>query len=134
MANRSVQCGDCGLDLDESANEPNRTPCSNCGSIRRAINICIIEEVQLKEQVGWKVKDPTFTGKGKIKIEQLVGDDLHRGSGKWYKKIRVIDRESNKYLETVTDPETGEVVHHCEESLSDHFGHGSAKKPSTTEA
>jgi hypothetical protein len=76
-----------------------------------------------------KVKDPTLRGKGKIKIEQLVGDDLHRTSGKWYKKIRVIDRENDRYLETVTDPETGEVVHHCEEPLSEHFGHGSDKKP-----
>jgi hypothetical protein len=27
----------------------------------------------------------------------------------------------------VTDRETGEVIHHSEEPLSDHFGHGSAK-------
>ena len=82
MADRSVQCGDCGLDLDESPNEPNRTPCPTCGSIRRAINICVVEEVSFKEQVGLKIKDPTYTGKSKIKIEQLVGDDLHRKSGK----------------------------------------------------
>ena len=76
-----------------------------------------------------KVKDPTSTAKGKIKIEQLIGDDLHRKSGKWYKKARVIDRENDKYLETVTYPETGEVIHHCEEPLSDHFGHGSVMTP-----
>ena len=43
-------------------------------------------------------------------------------------KERSIDRDNNKYKEVVTDPETGKVVHHCEEFLSKHKGHGSAKK------
>jgi|TARA_B110001450_G_C17324859_1_gene360958 hypothetical protein len=33
----------------------------------------------------------------------------------------------DEYKEKVTDRETGEVIHHSEEPLSDHFGHGSAK-------
>jgi len=39
----------------------------------------------------------------------------------------IVDREGNRYLEKVTDPETGEVVHSCEEPLSEHQGHGTAK-------
>ena len=81
------------------------------------------------EQLGMKLKDPTRSGKQKIKIEQLVGDDLHRDSGKWHKKVRVIDRENDRYFEKITDRETGDVIHHCDEPLSKHFGHGSAKKP-----
>ena len=129
MVEHTVQCGNCGRDLDETPSEPNRTACPNCNSFRRAITISVVDEIQIKEQIGMKVKDPTSTTRGKITIEQLCGDDLHRKSGKWYKKVRVIDRENNRYLETVTDPETGEVIHHCEEPLSDHFGHGTAKAP-----
>jgi hypothetical protein len=40
---------------------------------------------------------------------------------------RVIDREKNRYTERVTDPATGEVVHECDEPLTDHQDHGAAK-------
>jgi hypothetical protein len=39
----------------------------------------------------------------------------------------VIDRDNNRYFEMVTDYESGEIIHHCEEPLSEHQGHGSAK-------
>jgi hypothetical protein len=31
-------------------------------------------------------------------------------------------------LEHIVNPNTGEVIHHCEEPLSQHQGHGSAKR------
>lgn len=43
-------------------------------------------------------------------------------------KERLIDWGNDRYKEVVTDPETGIIVHHCEEPLSKHRGHGSAKK------
>lgn len=44
------------------------------------------------------------------------------------KKSRVIDKYKDRYMEKVTDPETGEIIHGCEEPLSEHFGHGFASK------
>ena len=41
---------------------------------------------------------------------------------------RLIDRKNDRYFELVEDPDTDEVVHRCEEKLSDHRGHGSAKR------
>lgn len=41
---------------------------------------------------------------------------------------RLIDRQNNRYFEKVVARETGEVVHQCDEALSDHKGHGSDKK------
>jgi hypothetical protein len=38
------------------------------------------------------------------------------------------NRRENRYTEVVKDPETGEIVHEVEEPLSEHRGHGSAKK------
>lgn len=43
------------------------------------------------------------------------------------KKIRIIDKDKNLYKETVTDPDTNTIIHHCEEPLDQHVGHGSAK-------
>lgn len=45
-----------------------------------------------------------------------------------------IDRENDWYEETVTNPDTGEVVHHQAEPLSDHTGHGSAKQHRSADA
>ena len=43
-------------------------------------------------------------------------------------KDRVIDRVNDRYFESVIDSDTGKVIHECEEALSKHFAHGSAKK------
>ncbi len=128
MAESNVRCSNCGEELDEIIDQKDDPPCPKCGSPRRSITISFTDKVQVKEQLEMKAKDPSYTGRAKIRIEQLVGDDLHCKSGKWYDKIRVIDRENNLYLETVKDAETGDVIHHCEEPLTEHFGHGSAKK------
>jgi hypothetical protein len=60
--------------------------------------------------------------------EETSGDDLWRKTGQWMHLTRTIDRATNLYSEQVVDPRTGEVVHQCEEPLSAHSGHGSAKK------
>lgn len=75
--------------------------------------------------LGFKAKGQ---GTGKLYIEGKSGDDLQRENGKWMKKERIIDRENDHYREVVTDPETGKVIQHCDEPLSQHRGHGSAKK------
>ena len=58
----------------------------------------------------------------------LGGDDFNRKLGKFVKLERVIDREKNWYKKRVTDPDTGEVLYECEEPLTDHRGHGSARR------
>jgi hypothetical protein len=67
-------------------------------------------------------------GSGKPYIEGKAGDDLHRKTGRWMQLHRIIDRARNWYAEVVTDPETGKIVHRCEEPLTEHRGHGSAKR------
>jgi len=48
--------------------------------------------------------------------------------GKPVRKVRVIDREKDTYLERICDKKTGKVIHESIEPLSDHEGHGSDKK------
>jgi hypothetical protein len=142
MPNTYVRCGDCDLPLDEDLNEPNRQPCPACGSTSRTFSRDAATTAEFKEKVGLKVKDPLLTGKNKIRTEQVCGDEirteqvcgdeLNHATGKWFKKERVIDRQNDKYFESVTDPETGETLHHCDQPLSEHFGHGSAKPPASS--
>jgi hypothetical protein len=41
---------------------------------------------------------------------------------------RFFDHRGDRYVETVKNPESGEIIHHCDEPLSQHRRHGSAKK------
>jgi len=49
-------------------------------------------------------------------------------NGRMVIKERHWDKVSNCYFERITGIETGEVIHECEEPLTEHRGHGSAKK------
>ncbi len=126
-ADVSVFCGSCGQSLNEDPGQPseNQRPCPHCGSSQRTINVSVQEKITVKEKFRLKDKQE---GKKKPSLDQTHGDDLQHQTGKWMKLSRVIDRDNDLYHETVTNPETGEVVHECKEPLSEHRGHGAAKK------
>jgi hypothetical protein len=67
----------------------------------------------LSRTKGWFIR--IFTG--------LV-QQWNRG-GATAQKDQTFDRDGDHYFETVTVRDTGEVVHHCDEPLSQHRGHGS---------
>jgi phage FluMu protein Com len=121
-----VTCEECGTLLDEDQSTPteSRKPCPKCGSLNRHVNIQVHDTVNLREKLRMKGRDDA----GKPFIEQVHGDSLHRKSRKWMKLNRIIDRAKDWYHELVIDPETGETVHECQEPLSQHRGHGSAKR------
>ena len=82
--------------------------------------------VTIKQRNRDKGGDPS-TGYGKPEREQVVGPEMS-ASGRMVNKERHWDKKSDWYFERVTDAETGEVIHECEEPLSKHRSHGSAKK------
>lgn len=122
----STTCGECGTPLPESSNLSVETdpPCPTCGSMTRAILVTFNETLVVHDKLAMKGKR---AGIKEPYIESVSGDDLHRKTGKWMKLNRVIDRENDLYKEEVIDPDNGIVVHRCEEPLSAHKGHGSAK-------
>lgn len=63
--------------------------------------------------------------------EQKHGDSFSLRLARWVRRSRVLDREHNRYVETIIDPESGESIHHCDEPLSHHQGHGTAKGSKT---
>ncbi len=44
------------------------------------------------------------------------------------KFYRLIDRAKKWYHERITDPVSGKIVHKCSEPLTNHRGHGAAKR------
>ncbi len=123
----NVKCADCNTPLKEKPGLPinQRHPCPSCGSMKRHVSIEIQDSITLHETLYTK---GIHSGEKKPFLESMSGDDLHRKTGKWMKKIRVINRDKDEYKEIVTDPKTNSVVHKCEEPLSKHTGHNSAKK------
>ena len=122
----SVVCANCDTALDETEAIPleSRKRCPVCGSVNRKYFKNAKVTVKVMTKVGIKGRHP---GKRRPFIETVSGHDLYRKTGKWNILKRVIDRENDEYAKIVTDPDTGEVLHHCEEPLHKHRGHGSAK-------
>ena len=113
-------CMDCGQELESS-----QSICPNCESDRRKIEINYREQIEFHEQIKHKEKRK---GTKKPLRESKIGDDYHSKTGKWNHREMHVDRENDDYEETITDKETGKIIHHCKEPLSKHRGHGSAKK------
>ena len=42
-------------------------------------------------------------------------------------RVRVIDKENDRYIEKVGYLDTGTIIRDCDEKLSEHYGHGSDK-------
>ncbi len=128
--NVKIECTNCGQRLpDEWISSEDKCVCPKCGSNQKKIHLDIDEEagINIHESLTGKVKDKNFNSKKNPRYKFFEGDDLRKSDGKWMKKSQIIDRYNDSYLEKVTDPDTGDTVHYCDEPLSDHFGHGSDK-------
>jgi hypothetical protein len=121
-----VRCANCNGPIDEPPDLPAeaRQPCPTCGGKTRAFEASASDTFPVREKIGFKHRD----AKRKMIAQGVNGADLFRKIGKWMHLERFFDHRGDRYVETVTDPETGEVIHQCDEPLSQHQGHGSAKK------
>jgi len=123
---QTTECADCGAPIDDDSDAPDiRKSCSTCGSTRRIHNVSITETFVVRAGFGLKAKRP---GQKKPYVEDLSMPDYSFSCGKLVHRQRVIDRDNDNYFEKITDYEAGEVIHHCEEPLSQHQGHGDAKR------
>lgn len=122
-----IKCVECDGDLGEGLNAAldESLNCPSCGSTGRKIEIVIAERLEMHSQIGIKAR---HGDSGRVFLESKFGDDLHRKTGQWNHLERVINRKDDQYKEVISNPRTGEVIHQCEEPLSQHFGHGSAKR------
>ena len=117
MTTPTVHCANCGAVIDEPAGtQPeNRQPCPACGSIGRNFQVALEGHIEFHDSVRLKLKDAAT---GKTKVDQFSGDDLRQKTGNWMKKVRLIDHERDQYKEVVTDPESGQEIHRCEEPIT----------------
>lgn len=117
------RCVRCDATLtDINSNDP--LVCSKCGPSARHFSLTINETVVARSTVGLKA---LHGGSGKPFFLLKSGASFFRNAEVWCEREIIVDRENDRYKETVINPETGEIVHFCDEPLSQHHGHGSAK-------
>ena len=124
-----VDCSDCETVVNELADERDRSPCPKCGSMRRTIHLQLSDTIDfpITEMLDMKVKKPSLPSDKKLRIHMKSGQELSFRLGRHVNKEWVMDRENDRYFELVIDPLTGDVLRHCDEPLSVHQGHGTAK-------
>ncbi len=122
-----VLCGVCKAPIDEAFGLPveQRAPCPNCTSLARAYEKPVTATLQTKASIGAKKFLYGRSKKKGLVLEFFDGWELSKKFGILVRKFRRIDRENNRYEEHV---ETPDGVHHTDEPLSEHQGHGSDRK------
>lgn len=121
-----VLCKNCGDKLDEmpKAVAYQRTPCPRCGSRLRLFQKYLAASITPRGGL----RGVAFrTSKTKWFTKFLAEPSFTHRLGLWSYRLKVENKRSNQYLEVVTNPETGEILHHCSESLTEHRGHGTAE-------
>jgi hypothetical protein len=125
-----TRCGGCGEILAEQFCQPERLPCPHCGSMARQIPLLTqFEQAQLPSVTAKGYSAGISRTKGLLKrvFSGLVPQRSRGSAVAQVSRVIAKDRNPAWYTETVTMRDTGEVVHHCSEPLSEHTGHGSDK-------
>jgi hypothetical protein len=122
------RCGRCDTPLTERSDLPPRArpPCPWCGSLSRMFSVEMTSRLYLHSSFRARARHKT----GSWFVEQIAAKDYSMSRGRWVDNVRRIDRDARPpwYDEDITDPTTGEVIHETHEPLSEHRGHGSAKR------
>jgi hypothetical protein len=126
---REVTCALCGTALDDDLDAPaeRRQPCPNCGSTARNAHIYVSGSAVGHSSLRLRQKRPGFLGrsgrsKGGLVREVLQGEE-QSADGSWVDKVRVKDREADRYAERVVAKD-GTVLHDVDEPLSEHRRRG----------
>ena len=88
----------------------------------------LAEEIQVRECLRGRVKDARYSSKKNPRVTFIEGASYWRDEKKWMHREMRVDKVQDRYREVISDPETGEVIHQCEEPLSKHRGHGDDKR------
>lgn len=98
-----------------------------CGGHDYSVSLSTSDSIGIHDRARIWEKGNKINGKKKNCRDIVTGADYSKQCGKYVEKIRDINRTDDKYTEIVRDYETGEIIHFCNEKLSAHTGHGSAK-------
>ena len=88
----------------------------------------VSSEMTMYDGMVYKLIDPKFAGRRKVRMEGFHTYEMAAVRGILVHHERHIDRVNDRYYEKVDCPVSGEILHECNESLSQHIGHGTEKR------
>jgi hypothetical protein len=112
----AVICKQCGKATGEPLGLPYHmpdyrgSPCPRCGDYGR--------RYRLKYPPGYDAPKLPRLRKWSVKAESRLS--WHGSTGRWHVVQRTFDRKSDRYVEHVTDAETGDIIRHIDEPLTEH--------------
>jgi hypothetical protein len=120
-------CNKCGTFVDEPDNLDERQPCSQCGSLSRSFGVGLSTEAVGQPEIKAKGRHGQ-PGQVKPFVTAKLADEVFHETRERTLREKMEDRDNDRYHERVISQETGALLHECNEPLSEHQGHGSAKK------
>jgi hypothetical protein len=88
--------------------------------------VSLTDKAEARDSLAYKARRGDV-GKVKPYRETFTGFGYHRDTREWRQVCRVVDRDSDHYTERIVDA-AGNVVREVDEPLSQHRGHGAAKR------
>ena len=104
-----------------------RSPCPACGATGRSFHVTLQDSLVVHD--GYRLKQYK-AGSSKFSVDDRSGPSFFQVGNEWHHLQRTIDRENDRYTETVRVLSTGELIRHVDEPLSEHVGRGGAKNQS----
>jgi len=123
----STSCANCNSELPDDLPDQTRAPCNNCGSTARAYHEILTDTIVAHDGHRAKAKRPSLPSAKRLRFDTYSGVEQSHKYGNLVRVHRTIDKDNDRYVEKVLDLQTGEVLHECDEPLSQHVNHGSAK-------
>jgi hypothetical protein len=127
-------CTNCWLELRPKFSPPGgpSQPCPKCGANKHAISADFGDVAALPIEVRGRILPTTKRQRTPESRRRYAFEDFltmgESADGPRRSVCRKIDRQKDRYEETVTDLLTGEVIYHTREPLTCHVNRGSAKR------
>jgi len=113
---QAFPCPRCKVPVVATAVSGSSAKCPACGVALHFKSLTA--EVLVSGHLFRRARHPGTKANYDVQLED--GSSFHRKSLRWHRLTRIIDRLHDRYYEHVTDAETGSVVRHIDERLSDH--------------
>lgn len=119
----AITCSQCGQELP-AREVGDRSACPKCGATARTVKL----ELKAEAKVFAGLRAIAFSRSKSKWFAKLLSEPTWQYIRKlWAHRFKMEDKKNDRYVEHVVNSQTGEVLHSCDEKLTEHQGHGSAK-------
>ena len=125
-----MSCAKCKRPLPDDVLSQARAPCPDCGALSRSYLETLTDGIAFYDGHRVRAKNLALPSAKKLRFDTYSSVEPSHKYGKLVRVHRTIDPDKDWYSEKVIDLQSGEILHECEEPLSQHVGHGTAKTKS----